>query len=86
MDSDQRHQQRVFAEQMFGRALWLKANLPITADEWGLLCLLIFGDVPEKQPTPDEFARAQAHHISLGEVTALPVGERAGVVRTVEAH
>lgn len=58
---------------MFARALWLKENLPITPDEWGLLCVLIFGDVPEKQPTPEELADARARHASLRELTPISV-------------
>lgn len=80
MDSEQWHQQTVIdAERMFGRALWLKDNLPITPDEWGLLCLLIFGGVPEKRPTPEEYAQARAHYMSPGELTALPVDGPAAV-------
>jgi hypothetical protein len=75
VDNDQRHQQSADTERMFGRALWLKDNLPITPDEWGLLCVLIFGEVPEKRPTPEELADARARHTSLRELTPLPVDE-----------
>ena len=75
MDNDQRHQQNGDTRRMFGRALWLKDNLPITPDEWALLNLLIFGDVPVKQPTSDEFERARAHHTSLRGLVALPMGD-----------
>ena len=60
---------------MFGQALWLRDNLPITPDEWALLNLLIFGDVPEKRPTNHEFERARAHHTSLRELVPLPIGQ-----------
>jgi hypothetical protein len=87
VDSDPWQQQSVIdAERMFGRALWLKDNLPITPDEWGLLCLLIFGCVPEKRPTPEEFAQARAHYMSRGELIAFPVGDRAGVMSRGEAY
>jgi hypothetical protein len=79
VDSDQRQPDDVIAERMFGRALWLKDNLPITPDEWGLLCLLIFGELPEKRPTPRELAQARAHQPSLREFTAVPVDEPTGV-------
>jgi hypothetical protein len=75
VDNDQPQPDNVIAERMFGRALWLRDNLPITPDEWGLLCLLIFGQLPEKRPTPEEFARARAQHASLRGLTALPVDE-----------
>lgn len=68
-------------ERMFGRALWLKDNLPITADEWGLLCLLIFGDLPEKHPTPTQMDEARARYTSLRQLKAVPVDEGAGVER-----
>jgi hypothetical protein len=71
----QRHQQSAETERMFGRALWLKENLPITPDEWGLLCVLIFGEVPEKRPTPEEFADARARHTSLRELTPIAVDD-----------
>ena len=76
MDNEERHQHSPDAERMFGRALWIRDNLPITPDEWGLLCLLIFGGVPEKRPTPEEFARARAHYVSPGALTAFPVEGR----------
>ena len=80
MDSDQRHQQDGDARRLFGRALWLKDNLPITPDEWALLNLLIFGDVPEKWPTSHEFERARARHTSsLRRLVALPIGDTARV-------
>ena len=65
MDDDQRHQQDDDTRRMFGQALWLKDNLPITPDEWALLNLLIFGDVPERPPTSHEFERARAHHTAI---------------------
>lgn len=80
MDSDQRQPDNVIAERMFGRALWLRDNLPITPDEWGLLCLLVFGQLPEKRPTPEEFAQARAHHASVRELTAVPVEETTNVM------
>ena len=79
MDNDQRHQLSADTERMFRRALWLKDNLPITPDEWALLCALIFGDLPEKQPKLDEFERARAHYASLREWTAVPVDDPARV-------
>jgi hypothetical protein len=69
---------------MFGQALWLKDNLHITPDEWALLNLLIFGDVPERRPTSDEFERARAHHVSLRELVAIPIGQPTGVERAAE--
>ena len=79
MDIDQRQPDNVIAERMFGRALWLRDNLPITPDEWGLLCLLIFGQLPEKRPTAEEFAQARAHHASVRVLTAVPVEEPTSV-------
>ena len=79
MDNDQRHQQSADTGRMFRRALWLKDNLPITPDEWALLCALIFGDLPEKQATRHEFERAQAHYASLREWTAVPMDDPARV-------
>jgi hypothetical protein len=79
VENDQRHQQSAETERMFGRALWLKDNLPITPDEWGLLCVLIFGDVPEKRPTPEELADARERHASLRELTPIPVDAEARV-------
>ena len=79
LDSDQREPDNAIAERMFGRALWLRDNLPITPDEWGLLCLLIFGQLPEKRPTPEEFAQARAHHASLRGSTPISVDEATGV-------
>ena len=73
MDHDQRFQQIADTGRMFRRALWLKANLPITPDEWALLCALIFGDLPEKQATGHEFERARGHYASLRERTAVPM-------------
>ena len=84
VDDDQRHRQEGDTRRLFGRALWLKDNLPITPDEWALLNLLIFGDVPEKRPTSDEFERARAHHTSLRELVALPIDYPAGVERAPE--
>ena len=81
MDHEQWHEQSPDAERMFGRALWLRDNLPITPDEWGLLCLLIFGGVPEKRPTPEELAKARAHYVSPRALTALPVGTSENVPR-----
>lgn len=79
VDNDQRYQQSADTGRMFGRALWLKDNLPITPDEWALLCVLIFSDVPEKQPTRHEFERARAHYASLRELTAVPMDDPARV-------
>ena len=79
MDTDQRQADNVIAERMFGRALWLRDNLPITPDEWGLLCLLIFGRLPEKRPTPEAFAQARAQYASVRELTAVPVEEPTNV-------
>lgn len=73
MDTPQRHTQDADRERMFAQALWLKDNLPITPDEWGLLCLLIFGDLPERRPTPDELERALALHRSRRTLTAVPM-------------
>ena len=73
--NDQPHRQDADSERMFGRALWLKENLPITPDEWALLCVLIFGEVPEKRPTPEEFADARARHTSLRELTPISVDD-----------
>ena len=81
MDNDQRHRQNADTERMFGRALWLKENLPMTPDEWALLCVLIFGEVPEKRPTPEEFADARARHPSLGELTPISVDDESRVER-----
>lgn len=84
MDDDQRHQQSADTLRMFGRALWLKDNLPITPDEWALLNLLIFGGVPERRPTRQEFERARARHNSLSELVALPVGDPVVLERSPE--
>ena len=81
MDEDPRHQQDGDTRRMFGQALWLKDNLPITPDEWALLNLLIFCDVPDKRPTSHEFERARAHYTPMRELVALPIGDPAGVER-----
>ena len=73
MDHDQRYQHIADTGRMFRRALWLKANLPMTPDEWALLCALIFGDLPEKQATDHELERARAHYAPLREWTAVPI-------------
>jgi hypothetical protein len=73
MDNDERQQPSAETDRMFGRVLWLKDNVPITPDEWGLLCALIFGDLPEKRPTHDELARARAHYSPVGRLTAVRV-------------
>lgn len=86
MADDQRHARNADAEQMFGRALWLKDNLPITPDEWGLLCVLIFGDLPEKRPTPEELADARARHTALRDLQALSVDDPAAVERPPKGH
>ena len=75
VDNEQRHHHNGDTRRMFGRALWLKDNLPITPDEWALLNLLIFGDVPVKRPTSAEFERARARHTSLRGLVALPIGD-----------
>jgi hypothetical protein len=77
VDNDQRHIQSTDTERMFGRALWLKRNLPISPDEWALLNLLIFADMPEDRPTRDEFERAQVHFASPRELTAVPMHDPA---------
>ncbi len=77
MDHDQRYQQTADTGRMFRRALWLKANLPITPDEWALLCALIFGDLPEKQATDHELERARAHYAPLRKWTAVPIDDPA---------
>jgi hypothetical protein len=82
VDHDQPHQHSTDTGRMFGRALWLKDNLPITPDEWALLILLIFADVPEKRPTDHEFEVARAHYASRRTLVALPMGDPAGVERT----
>ena len=79
MDDDQGHQQSADTGRMFRRALWLKDNLPITPDEWALLCALIFGDLPEKQATDEELERARAHYAPIREWTAVPVEDPARV-------
>ena len=79
VDNDQRHWQNAGTEHMFGRALWLKENLPMTPDEWALLCVLIFGEVPEKRPTPEEFADARARHTSLRELTPISIDDESRV-------
>lgn len=84
MDTDQRHPQSTDTRRLLARALWLMDNLPITSDEWALLNLLIFADVPEKWPTDDEFERARAHHSSLRRLVGLPIGDPAGVGRAPE--
>ena len=77
MDHDQRSQHIAETGRMFRRALWLKANLPITPDEWALLCALIFGDLPEKQATNHELERARAHYAPIREWKAVPIEDPA---------
>jgi hypothetical protein len=73
VDTLEPHAKEADKVRMFARALWLKDNLPITPDEWGLMCLLVFGDLPERRPTPDEFERALARHRSRRQIVAVPM-------------